>query len=319
VRQIRRCFAPVGLALLVVGIGPTFAVDEPAPRAKSPVPASAYSPKGADTCLACHNDASVTGIFHTKHARANDPRGPFGHGGLQCEACHGPGGAHVQAGGGPLAGMVDFGTKASASAAKQNAQCLVCHQSNAAHDWASSAHAAGDVACASCHQLHAAKDPVQTTSTQVEVCTTCHQAQHSDLLKPSHHPLREGTMACTSCHSPHGSTAPAQLVKNTVNETCTTCHAEYRGPFLWEHQPVTENCTNCHDPHGSAQPALLKLRPPFLCQTCHEGAGHPSIVNTPKGLPGGGSPSAYLLVGGCVNCHSQVHGSNSPSGRAFMR
>ena len=81
----------------------------------------------------------------------------------------------------------------------------------------------------------------------------------------------------------------------------------------------TENCANCHDPHGSAQPALLKIRPPFLCQTCHEGAGHPSIVNTPKGLPGGGSPSAYLLVGGCVNCHSQVHGSNSPSGRAFMR
>ncbi len=31
-------------------------------------------------------------------------------------------------------------------------------------------------------------------------------------------------MACTACHSPHGSTAPAQLVKNTVNETCTSCH-----------------------------------------------------------------------------------------------
>src|SRR5208337_4136141 len=122
-------------------------------------------------------------------------------------------------------------------------------------------HAASDVACASCHRLHAAKDPVQATSTQIEVCTACHQAQHSDLTKPSHHPL-------------------------------------------------TENCSNCHNPHGSAQPALLKLRPPFLCQTCHEGAGHPSIVNTPKGLPGGGSPSAYLLVGGCVNCHSQVHGSN---------
>jgi DmsE family decaheme c-type cytochrome len=302
-----------------MAIGPSFAVDAPAPPVKSPVPASAYSPKGADSCLACHGDATVTGIFHTKHARANDPLGPFGRGGLQCEACHGPGGAHVQAGGGPLAGMVDFGPKASAPAATQNAQCLVCHQSNAAHDWASSAHAASDVACASCHHLHSAKDPVQATATQVEVCTTCHQAQQSDLSKPSHHPLREGTMACTACHSPHGSTAQAQLVRNTVNETCTTCHAEYRGPFLWEHQPVAEDCTNCHNPHGSAQPALLKLRPPFLCQTCHEGAGHPSIVNTPKGLAGGASPSAYLLAGGCVNCHSQVHGSNSPSGRAFMR
>ncbi len=57
--------------------------------------------------------------------------------------------------------------------------------------------------------------------------------------------------------------------------------------------PVAEDCTNCHNPHGSAQPALLKIRTPFLCQTCHEGAGHPSIVNTPQGLPGG-TPSAFL-------------------------
>ncbi len=318
-----------------MGIVPAFAADESAAPATPATPAtaataatvgppastaaSAYSPKGADTCLMCHNNAGVTGIFHTKHARPNDPRGPFGHGGLQCEACHGPGGAHVQAGGGPLAGMVDFGPKASAPAAKQNAQCLSCHQSNAAQHWAASAHAAADVACASCHQLHSAKNPLQKASTQIEVCVTCHQARRSDLSKPSHHPLLEGTMACTSCHSPHGSTAPAQLVKNTINETCTTCHAEYRGPFLWEHQPVTEDCSNCHDAHGSVQPALLKQRPPFLCQSCHEGAGHPSIVNTPQGLPGGTSPSAYLLAGGCTNCHSQIHGSNSPSGRAFMR
>jgi DmsE family decaheme c-type cytochrome len=196
---------------------------------------------------------------------------------------------------------------------------LSCHQSNAAHDWASSAHAASNVACTSCHRLHTPKDPVQTAAGQIEVCAGCHQAEHADLDKLSRHPLREGKMACTSCHSPHGSTAPAQLVRNTVNETCTSCHAEYRGPFLWEHQPVAEDCSNCHDAHGSAQPALLKMRPPFLCQTCHEGAGHPSMVNTPQGLPGSGAPSAFLLAGGCINCHSQIHGSNHPSGRAFMR
>ena len=314
-RPLRRNFATVALALLVAGAVPAFAADEAAAAA---TPAAAYSRHGADTCLGCHDDPSVTGIFRTKHARPDDPRGPFGHGGLQCEACHGPGGAHTKAKG-ELAGMIDFGPKAHASAQKQNANCLLCHQSNAAHDWASSAHAASDVACASCHELHAAKDPVRTAATQIEVCAGCHEAQHSDLLKPFHHPMREGKMACTACHSPHGSTAPAQLVKNTVNETCTSCHAEYRGPFLWEHQPVTEDCGNCHDAHGSVDKALLKIRPPFLCQTCHEGAGHPSILNTPQGLPGGGMPSAYLLAGGCVNCHSQIHGSNHPSGRAFMR
>lgn len=311
-RGFARARTAVAFALLLGASVHAFCADVP------PHPDSAYSAQGADTCLGCHSDAAVTGLFHTKHARPNDPNGPFGHGGLQCEACHGPGGAHVAAGGGPLAGMVDFGAKAAAPVLRQNAQCLACHQSNVAHDWAASAHAAGNVACASCHTLHLSKDPVKTATTQIEVCTACHQAQRADLFKPSHHPLREGKMACTSCHSPHGSTAPAQLVKNTITETCTTCHAEYRGPFLWEHQPVAEDCTNCHDPHGSAQPALLKLRTPFLCQTCHEGAGHPSIANTPQGLPAG-SPSAYLLAGGCVNCHSQVHGSNSPSGRALMR
>jgi DmsE family decaheme c-type cytochrome len=296
---------------------PAAATPAAATPAAAPT-ASAYSPQGADTCLGCHNNPSITGIFHTKHARPNDPRGPFGHGGLQCEACHGPGGAHVSAGGGPPAGLIVFGSKSPTPVAQQNANCLGCHQSNAAHDWATSAHAGSNLACAGCHTLHAEKDPVQSATTQIEVCTGCHQSQHSDLLKPSHHPLREGKMTCTACHSPHGSTAPAQLVKNTVNETCTSCHAEYRGPYLWEHQPVTEDCTNCHEPHGSVQSSLLKMRPPFLCQTCHEGVGHPSIANTPRGLAGG-MPSAYLLGGGCTNCHSQVHGSNSPSGRALMR
>jgi len=125
-------------------------------------------------------------------------------------------------------------------------------------------------------------------------------------------------MACTSCHAAHGSSAPASLKKASVNETCTDCHAEYRGPFLWEHQPVTEDCANCHDAHGSTQPAMLKTRAPFLCQQCHEEQGHPSVPNTPLGLAGG-TPNSTLLLGGCLNCHSQIHGSNDPSGRAFMR
>jgi len=320
---VRAACTVVALALMGVGMGAALAADRattPASPAASTAAsaASAYSAQGADTCLGCHNNPGVTSIFHTKHARPNDPRSPFGHGGLQCEACHGPGGAHVD-GMGDVTKIIVFGPKSQTSAQRQNSTCLGCHESNAAHDWASSQHAASDVACASCHRLHAVKDPVQSASSQVEVCTGCHQAQHADINKLSHHPLREGKMACTACHSPHGSTAPAQLVKNTVNETCTSCHAEYRGPFLWEHQPVAEDCSNCHNAHGSAQPALLKLRPPFLCQTCHEGAGHPSIANTPQGLPGGGAPSAFLLAGGCTNCHSQIHGSNHPSGRDFMR
>ena len=37
-------------------------------------------------------------------------------------------------------------------------------------------------------------------------------------------------------------TTQAALKKDTVNDTCYTCHADQRGPFLWEHQPVSEDC-----------------------------------------------------------------------------
>jgi DmsE family decaheme c-type cytochrome len=308
------CFWIV-LAVGMLAAGTASAADGPAGAATVP----AYSAKGADTCLGCHDDPEVLALFRTAHARPGDPRGPFGHGGLQCEACHGPGGAHVRARGRQPAGIVDFGKGAHATVAQQTAMCLTCHARNTAHDWGTSAHAAHEVSCADCHKLHQMDDPVRQAATQPEVCGRCHEAERAAAMwKPSRHPIREGKMACTSCHSPHGSTAPVSLARNNVNETCTGCHSELRGPFLWEHQPVTEDCGNCHDPHGSVQPALLKARAPFLCQQCHEAAGHPSAPGTPQGLPGG-TPSAFLLVGACLNCHSQVHGSNHPSGRALMR
>jgi DmsE family decaheme c-type cytochrome len=137
---------------------------------------------------------------------------------------------------------------------------------------------------------------------------------------PYRHPVNEGKVTCTSCHEPHGSNTPAQLVKNSVTETCTTCHAEFRGPFLWEHQPVAEDCTNCHSPHGSANLAMLKARGPFQCQQCHETSGHPSIAFGSNNVAGGTAPTkAYVLAGNCLNCHTQVHGSNHPSGAKLMR
>jgi len=70
-------------------------------------------------------------------------------------------------------------------------------------------------------------------------------------------PLPEGAMSCDDCHNPHGSLTSPLLKTNTVNETCYQCHAEKRGPFLFEHAPVRESCLNCHTPHGSNQATLL--------------------------------------------------------------
>jgi DmsE family decaheme c-type cytochrome len=153
------------------------------------------------------------------------------------------------------------------------------------------------------------------------VCFTCHQEQRAQTKQISTHPLDAGKMACSDCHNPHGSPGPKLLGKNTVVETCFTCHAEKRGPFLWEHQPATEDCTNCHTPHGSNNTPLLKDRPPFLCDTCHDGP-HTSQSAIGRGVAGiqgggivpGGSPSVINVGRSCMNCHVMVHGSNSPTG-----
>jgi DmsE family decaheme c-type cytochrome len=278
--------------------------------------ASEYSEKGADTCLGCH---SVDPFFATKHARREDPRTPFA--GLQCEACHGPGGKHAK---GMAAGelvpiAIAFGPKSKQTAAQQNKPCLGCHERDARIGWKGSQHEAADLPCASCHQLHTARDRMLSAGGQADRCLTCHIRQRGDFYKATVHPVRYGTIRCSDCHNPHGSGVSGKLlVKPTLNETCYTCHAEKRGPFLWEHAPVSEDCSLCHTPHGSVYPALLRKPPPLLCQQCHAPAGHPSVAYTSQGLPGG-TPSGFLLAGACTNCHSQVHGSNHPSGAKLMR
>jgi DmsE family decaheme c-type cytochrome len=111
------------------------------------------------------------------------------------------------------------------------------------------------------------------------------------------------------------------LNKPTLNQTCFSCHADKRGPLLWEHAPVAEDCALCHTAHGSLRSALLTKTPPLLCQQCHAPADHPSVARTSQSLPGGTAAGGalFLVAGGCTNCHSRVHGSNHPAGAKLMR
>ena len=113
-------------------------------------------------------------------------------------------------------------------------------------------------------------------------------------------------------------TAPL-LKTDTLNETCYQCHAEKRGPFLFEHAPVRDSCVNCHTPHGSNQQALLVAPMPFLCQQCHSHTRHPNDLLTAQSIGTGSNPDERLMGRGCISCHAQVHGSNHPSGPRFHR
>ncbi len=267
---------------------------------------------GSESCLTCHEESAQR--FHkTMMGRimSVNPRTPQEQRG--CESCHGPGGPHVETEGGALETLITF-KKGAEPVDAQNATCVNgCHEKGEHTFWRGSPHEARGVACVSCHKVMASVSDRYNLAkpTAIEVCSQCHQTRRAQLQRSSHMPLRDGKMSCTDCHNPHGTATQAMLREDSVNDNCFKCHAEKRGPFLWEHAPVTESCSNCHEPHGSTNPRLLKIRVPRLCQQCHIESRHPTSPYDPR------TGSRFVVNRGCVNCHQKIHGSNHPSGFAF--
>jgi DmsE family decaheme c-type cytochrome len=294
--------------------------------------ASALAAQAQDqVCTRCHNENEVTpaiAIYQTKHGIHGDARAPT------CQSCHGASEKHLKGDGsgkGRASPDVQYGKKGAFPVSDEKARadsCLTCHKGGKRSHWDGAQHQANGVVCSDCHVVHQPPDKLLAKKTQTEVCFTCHKEQRADSKKLSHHPIAEGKVVCSDCHNPHGSAGPKLLKKNTLNETCQSCHAEKRGPFLWEHQPVTEDCSNCHTPHGSNIRPLLKSRAPFLCDECHDGPHNSQspFAGNAAGIQGGlttsaatkiVNPSSSAAGRACMNCHVMVHGSNSPAG-AFL-
>src|SRR6187397_2641911 len=267
---------------------------------------------GDSSCLGCHEEERA-GYERSPHHWASDPRTPAAKQG--CETCHGPGSKHADD---PDHVKVPHDFKAM-SPADINATCTACHNRGEHALWDGSQHERRDVSCTTCHSLHKplSEEGSLKAKTETEVCMPCHREKAAKLDRSGHMPLREGKMACSSCHNPHGSTN-VKLLKtgNTVNESCTSCHAEKRGPWLFEHAGINgEACSTCHDPHGSSNDRMLVAKLPFLCQRCHNHMKHPSTIYDNKVL----QSSNRLFGRSCVTCHSAIHGSNHPSGSTFLR
>jgi len=307
-------------------IGSAHAENSQATEEKAPAKSPAQELDRDSVCTNCHDENEskpILSIYQTAHGNKADSRTP------SCQSCHGESEKHLSSK--SAAPDVMFGVNRETSGAfapnevkEQNTVCLSCHEKDQQRThWQGGAHQVADVACTSCHETHTAHDKVRDKRTQPEVCYTCHKEQRAQTRKFSHHPIAEGKVACSDCHNPHGSAGPSLLNKNTVTETCFTCHAEKRGPFLWEHQPVTEDCTNCHTPHGSNITPLLKSRAPFMCSECHDGPHRSKdpVAGNAAGTQGGltSVPSENFTGRACLNCHSMVHGSNHPAGALLQR
>jgi predicted CXXCH cytochrome family protein len=291
-------------------------------------------------CLQCHRLVVQTFAFnaHGKSAKyLKDTRA------ADCQVCHRNSEKHAE-----TSSRTKMGEAADSptnpTAAQTNESCLTCHRRDRTHfQWTGGKHDRSDVSCLSCHSVHHTK-LVQTLSTNFtdrpeteiaelvstrlpegmlsrptieETCLACHVEQRKALFQRSTHlfrtELRNMKVGCTSCHNPHGGEGGRMLREFTVNNVCYTCHAEKRGPFLWDHPPVRENCMNCHSPHGANNPKLLTARAHLVCQQCH-------IHMLPRHSTTAGQPlDIFSINRGCMNCHGQVHGSNHPGGRTLTR
>jgi DmsE family decaheme c-type cytochrome len=323
----RKTWLIFGLAMWVIALvglratvpaGPSPAV----PAGEKPALAAEASPRvqqmaapadyvGEDTCLTCHEGQSYQGTLHAMKSNARTPAATHG-----CESCHGPGKAHVE-GGGDKTKIVNPKNLEPRDASEM---CTTCHDRGTHALWSGSQHDQRNVSCSACHSVHSPKGPKQLTkATEFELCSTCHRQITNKQKRLNHMPVREGAIVCSSCHNPHGS-ANVKLLKvgTTVDESCTSCHPEKRGPYLWEHAPVADSCVNCHDPHGSNNDRMLVAKVPYLCQRCHVTSRHPPTVYDGYTLQNSQNANK-IFAKGCISCHQQIHGSNAPSGKAFLR
>jgi predicted CXXCH cytochrome family protein len=320
--------------LLFAAAGSTSVAAEPEPG-PSIVADDDYNPDevvGSDTCQQCH-ESQHAAFSSTPHAKLTDTEllKSKEHG---CEACHGPGKAHVESGG-DRTKIVTFDDWTSKQISNT---CMKCHagQNEEHSHFRRGEHWRNDVGCTDCHSTHGntpVVKPVETThlaqqapgthgsaqtatdsragamlkQREPQLCITCHSEVKSQFTMPFRHRVLEGAMNCSDCHNPHGGFELKQeRLALGSDASCVSCHTDKHGPFVFEHAPTkTEGCSSCHSPHGSANPRLLKrANVAQLCLECHSNAHN-------LGAPG--TPSFHNLttarIQNCTTCHSKIHGS----------
>jgi DmsE family decaheme c-type cytochrome len=201
------------------------------------------------TCLTCHEKATIEEYPSSKHARQN----------VSCATCHS---VHsYKSAAAQLKTVTDSET------------CYGCHKSERAKTLRSSHHPIreGKIGCSSCHNPHDGSRPYQIRAESInELCYTCHTEKRGPFLW-EHAAVRED---CSNCHDPHGSNHERLLVARQPF-LCQRCHYSGHGITAdnWNTlqgvqvappgstatisvRNIEDGCKDCHwSIHGSNSPS----------------------------------------------------------------
>lgn len=176
---------------------------------------------GTDTCALCHEKVARD-FKYTDHGCIQIIGEPERVDGQGCEACHGAGSLHMEAGGGRGRYIINPGNNPEA--------CFQCHLEAKALFNLQYHHPVkeGRMGCTNCHNPHG-QDIYNPKGIFVapenETCRQCHREQARPHVF-EHEALREG---CTSCHNVHGS-INEKLLTERDNNLCLKCHAQVAAP-----------------------------------------------------------------------------------------
>ena len=247
-------------------------------------------------CLECHTDYgdNLQKTVHKVSSEEAASRLPQ----VFCTSCHGDATKHLEE-----PSVENILNPAKAAIFDGVKSCLTCHSSTHVREYSeTSVHFRQNVSCLDCHSIHQPKAERLLAKPSVPLCLGCHTEIKQKLAQASHHPVNDKVMKCISCHGISGE--PGKTFSQArADEACFNCHAEFQGPFFYEHQAANDygiekaGCMSCHDPHGSPNPRLLLQPVKHLCLQCHAVPKHRTVHN------------GVYANRSCSECHTDVHGS----------
>jgi hypothetical protein len=262
---------------------------------------------GTTTCLACHDGRSGP----DKHEFLKSP-----HSFIDCEDCHGPGLAHVRAGGRNGVLIEGFNDKPFTETAEL---CARCHESYV-DGWKGTTHATENAAsCNDCHDIH--KEGAMVFSTENDtrldipgyaaLCGYCHETATDQFLASGH--AQKNVLTCAECHTMHeASMVTADPINNSI---CQQCHgSSFLGLDTEEAVDIHTGFFHSVDPAGSGASRCIGCHMPPLELSPQPGSGldHTLFTVSPieanNALAEGLTPDPTSCAG-IMGCHD---GSAAP-------